>query len=433
MNKLCLRFAVLFSVATGSASAWANKPDPYGGAQSAAQEQRISLAIGETKTISVADVKEYSEGTPGIVLVRATSDKFILVGQKAGSSSLLLIKNSGAQVTYVINVFAKDPVLVKSELGELLDGYTGLRVRQVGPRLFVEGGVATQADQERVKQIAALYAGQVESLVTVGTGATDRNLNIRLDVFFVQYNKSYGYNVGIAWPGSVGGQAAQLPLSYDFVSGIATARAVLSGQPLPSLDIASSHGWAKILRQATIITTNGNEARFSNGGELNFKVASSFGAQIQPVSFGTNVTVLPRFDPSTQNIEVKVDTDVSDLTAGEDLPGRQTSKLSTLVFMKLGQSLIISGIRSRSEQHNVSGIPLLSEIPLIGILFGSRNNRQEDVEGAVVIVPSVVEPVSKTGGEFINQALEQYEAFSGDMDEVNTYPKSPPAQRGNAK
>jgi pilus assembly protein CpaC len=433
VNKNWLGFAVLFSMATSSASALANKPDASAGAQSAAQDQKISLAIGETKTINVGDIKEYSEGTPGIVLVRATPDKFILVGQRAGSSSLLLIKNSGAQVTYVINVFAKDPALVKSELAELLDGYTGLRVRQVGPRLFVEGGVATQADQERVKQIAALYSGQVESLVTVGTGATDRNLNIRLDVFFVQYNKSSGYNVGISWPGVIGGQFAKLPLAYNFVSGVATAQAVLSEQPLPGLDIASNHGWAKILRQATIVTTNGNQATFSNGGELNFKVQSGFGAQIQPVTFGTNVTVLPRFDPSTQNIEVKVDADVSDLTAGAELPGRQTSKLSTLVFMKLGQSLVISGIRSRSQRRNVEGIPILSEIPVLGVLFGSHVNQSEDVEGAVVIVPSVVEPVSKSGSEFINEALAQYEGFSGDMDDVNTYPKVPPARRGKVK
>jgi pilus assembly protein CpaC len=433
VKKILLRFAILSSLATSSASALASKPDVAGGAQSAAQEQRISLAVGETKTIGVADIKEYSEGTPGVVLVRATSDKFILVGQKAGSSSLLLIKNNGTQITYVISVFAKNPALVKGELEERLDGYTGLRVRQVGPRLFIEGGVATQADQERVRQIAGLYSGQVESLVTVGTGATDRNLNIRLDVYFVQYNRLSGYNVGISWPRILGGESAKLSLAYNFVSGFATGQASLSAQPLPGLDIASNRGWAKILRQATIITTNGNEARFSNGGELNFKVQSGFGAQIQPVSFGTSVTVLPRFDPSTKNIEVKVETDVSDLTPGDDLPGRQTSKLSTLVFMKLGQSLIISGIRSRSERHNVEGIPLLSQIPLIGILFGSHVDQDEDVEGAVVIVPSVVDPVGKTGGEFISEALTQYEEFSGDMSDVNTFPKEPSSGRDKAK
>src|SRR6185503_15059846 len=106
---------------------------------------------------------------------------------------------------------------------------------------------------------------------------------------------------------------------YDFIAKTATAKAAIVNQPLPGLDIASSHGWAKVLKQATVITTNGSEAT------------------IEKIAFGTNVSVLPRYDPGTRNIEVNVKADVSDLTppANSPLPGRQTSKLSTIVFLKL--------------------------------------------------------------------------------------------------
>src|SRR6202012_2217087 len=207
-----------------------------------AVQQEIGIAVGETRTIPAGDVKQYSEGTPGIVDVRLTPDggRFVLVGQRAGSTSLLLIKNDGSQVNWVINVFARSPELVERELSQLLEGYPGLRVRRVGSRLFIEGGVSNEMEQKRTLQIAALYPGQVESLVTVGTGAIDRKLNVRIDFFFVQYNKSSNWQIGISWPGTYGGAALQSELDFSFVSrSFSTATASLINQPLPGLDLAS--------------------------------------------------------------------------------------------------------------------------------------------------------------------------------------------------
>jgi pilus assembly protein CpaC len=397
----------------------------------AAQQQEIGLAVGENKTIPATDVKQYSEGTPGVVDVRLTPDqqKFVIVGQKAGSTTLLLIKNDGSQTTLVISVFTRAPELVERELKALLDGYVGLSVRRVGPRLFIDGGVATEADQSRIKQIAALYPGQVESLVTVGSGSSDRKINIRIDFFFVQYTKRSGLGVGIDWPGRYGGEFASGSLGFDFVANAITAGTLVVNQPLPALDIAANNGWAKVIKQSTVVTTNGNEATFESGGELNFAVTGGLSSEIRQIPYGTNVKVLPRFDVTSRDIEVKVTADVSDLSAPDvsSLPGRQTTKLSTLVFLKLGQSLVLSGIKTSSHRRGTRGIPLLSEIPVLGVLFGSLSDQKEEVEGAVYIIPSVVEPAPKPGYDLIKEAMAQYEKYSGDMDDVNAFPKAPPA------
>ena len=398
-----------------------------------AQQQETGLAVGETKTIPAGDVKQYSEGSPGIVDVRLTPDgsKFVLVGQRAGSTSLLLIKNDGSQVNWVINVFSRSPDLVERELTQLLEGYPGLRIRRVGSRLFIEGGVSNEMEQKRTVQIAALYPGQVESLVTVGTGAIDRKLNIRVDFFFVQYNKFSNWKIGIEWPGQIGGVSLQNEIDFDFISkSFSTAVAKVVNQPLPGLDLASQRGWIKVIKQATVITTNGNEAHFANGGEQNFQVTSGFSASIQKIEFGTEVSVLPRFDPATRNIEVRVTADIADLTPPASsvtpLPGRNTSKLSTLAFLKLGQSLVLSGIRTHNERRQTDGIPGLSWIPVLGVLFGALQNNSEDVEGAVFIIPSVVESVPKAQYDIVKEALDQYDDYSGDIRSVKTYQKTPP-------
>jgi pilus assembly protein CpaC len=391
----------------------------------------LALAVGETKTISAVGVANYSEGTPGVVEVKLTGDasQFIVVGQRPGSTSLVLIGRDGTQTNVAISVFARSPQQVEAEIGELIDGYTGLRVRRVGSRFFIEGGVSNEGDLKRVELIAHLYPGQVESLVGVGAGAADRSTDIRIDVFFVQYSKDSSYNVGLTWPSVISTTGLQSSLGYNFITQTPSFQAGTSvNQPLPGLDIASAHGWAKVLKQATVITTNGVEAKLGNGGEQNFSIANGLTSTIRPISFGTNVTVVPRFDPQTRDLEVKVDADISDLTAsaaGTSLPGRQTANLTTLVHLKLGQSIVLSGIHTLSKIHAVSGIPGLSQIPILGLLFASHSDTEQETEGAIFIVPSVMDSADKGALELIREATRKYDHYSGDISTLRTFERNP--------
>lgn len=401
----------------------------------------LNLVVGENKTINAVGVKNYSEGIKGVADIKLTTDnaKFVIAGRKPGTTTLLLINKDGTTVNWVINVFARSPEVVRKEIQQLLGESPGIRVRRVGSRFFIEGGVATEGDARRIEKIAALYPGQVESLVVVGQGgAADSKVNIRIDFFFIQYDKSSGYAVGVDWPARIGGPAVvQNEFTYDFLAGTTTtAEASVVNQPLPALDIASNRGWAKVMKQSTVITVNGTKATFESGGEQNFSVASGLTSQIQQISFGTKVTVLPRLDEETGELEVKVEADVSDLTPPVDatpLPGRNISKLDTLVRLKLGQSLVLSGIRTQNRRHSVRGLPLLSEIPVLGLLFGSHRDTADDVEGAVFIVPTAVESVPKPAIEIVNNALSQFEEYAGDIDVVNAYNKRPAQWRKSSK
>lgn len=393
--------------------------------------EELNLAVGENKTISASNVKNYSEGAPGVADVKLTTDgtRFVIVGKNPGTTTLLLIMKDGTQTKWVINVFAHSPEAVEREVQQLLEGTTGVRVRRVGARFFIEGGVNTEAEARRIERIARLYPGQVESLVVVGAAAPERKLNVRIDFFFVQYDRTNSYGFGMNWPARIGGEAIQSEFSYDFLSGtVTTAQASVVNQPLPGLDIAARNGWAKVLKQSTVITTNGSEAKFESGGEQNFAVAAGLTSNIVPIRFGTNVTVLPRFDSATGDLEIKLSASVSDLippVSSTPIPGRNTSELETLVHMKLGESLVLSGIRSQSQRHDIAGVPLLSEVPLLGILFGSHSDSRQDTEGAVFIIPSVVETVPRNTLELVDSALSQYEEFSGDIEAINAYNKRP--------
>jgi pilus assembly protein CpaC len=389
----------------------------------------VSMVVGENKTIPAADVASYSLGSQGIIDVKVTPDlnQFVLVALRPGATTLLMLKKSGVEVTFSVTVFARAPDAVEKELEQLLQGYTGLRIRSVGTRFFIEGGVSTEADAKRVSLIASLYPGQVESLVVVGSVGAEHSINVRIDFYFVQYDKSSSYGVGLSWPGRIGG--GNLNATYDLVAGSGTAT-LTAAQALPALDLAQTRGWAKVLKHSVVVTTSGSEATFENGGERNFAVATGITSSIQAIKFGTNVTVLPRFDAVSKDLEVKVNANVSDLISGGGaLPGRSTSTVSTFVHLKLGQSLVLSGIRSSSQQHSVSGLPLLSQIPVLGLLFGGHTNQEAEIEGAVFIVPSVIDSVPRRTHDIVGMAMQQYEDYSGTIKDAISFPHEPPAYK----
>jgi len=407
--------------------------------ESAEDSDDIALAIGETRTISARDVKNYSEGVTGIIDIKLTSDasQFVLVGRKPGSTTLLLIKNDGTQRSISVNVFSRSPAVVEKELNQLLQGLN-VKTRRIGSQIVIDGVVSTETDLKRVQQVADLYPGQVMSLVqlpskggaavpTVPGGEVQRHL-IRIDFFFVQYDRASSYAVGIAWPESIGAGAA-LEINYDLLAGTArTATASVTGQPLPRLDIASRRGWAKVLKQATVITNNDTQATYSSGGEQNFPVNTGLTIGLEKIAFGINLTVLPSYDPASRELALKLGADIADLTSsvsGTTLPGRATSRLESNVTLKLGQCLVLSGIKTESLTQSVSGLPGLSDIPLIGLLFGTHGQSKIETEGAIFVMPSVVQAPSGPGAELVELALKKFRDFDGDMTEARAYERKP--------
>ncbi|MET0389016.1 MAG: pilus assembly protein N-terminal domain-containing protein [Polyangiales bacterium] len=416
-----LRGLVTFAWAAASVAA-----SPVANADSVTHTEQLDLAVGENRTLSASDVKNYSEGAPGIAEVKITPDgsQFVIVGRKPGSTTLLLLRKDGREVTWTIHVFPQPVKIVEAELSELIGDTPGIRVRRVGARFFVEGGVTTTPELQRIEHIAALYPGQVESLVVLGGVAADRKINVRVDLFFVQYSKARSLQFGISWPTAVGGPG----LGFSNVAvnllarSVTSATASLAGQTLPGLDIASRNGWAKVLKHATVITGNGAEAEFASGGAQWFSAATGLTSTLREINFGTTLKILPRFDPKTNEVQLQVGADTADLTPpltpATNLPGQNTSKLSTSVVMKLGQSLVVSGIQSNTQRRATAGLPWLSEIPILGVLFGSISQQDEDVEGAVILVPTVIESVDARGMEQVHRALRDYSEFSGDLSSV---------------
>jgi len=333
-------------------------------------QHQLNLVVGEQRVLSSEGVTSYSEGVQGVVDVRLTRDgsQFVIVGKQAGTTSLLLLRDDGGEQAYSLVV--RDP--------------------EAQARALAQEAPAKVAPRD----------------------------NIRLDFYFVQLSSDYQHQLGVSWPPAVGG--AQLQAGVDLQLGRLTeATAVVSDQALPSLDLAQASGFAKLMRRAAVVTQNGSEATFSGGGELNIPVVSSLGVGVRQVSFGSRIRVLPRYDRDSGRIELSIDADVSDLSSshGSSVPGRVTSLLSSTVNLELGQSIILAGLSARSESAEMRGLPGLSQIPILGALFGSHGERSEHTENLVFIVPSVIDAVSGDARERVARALRAYREFDGDLSQ----------------
>lgn len=340
----------------------------FASAASAQQAVELTLEVGEQRVLPADHVRSYSEGLTGIADVRLDHDgtSFIVLGQRPGRTSLLLLTQDGRELEYRITV--SEP--------------------------------------------------SAPALGDKAPGAVKPRDNVRLDFYFVQLSEDGGVRAGIDWPAAIGGGTASA--SVDLLSGTITqATAAVTDQALPRLDLAQSAGWAKLLRQAALITANGSEAVFSGGGEINLPVESAFNVGVRQIEFGSTIKVLPNYDRESGRIELVIHAEVSDLASdhGSGIPGRVTSRLDSVVNLELGQSLVIAGLTARSQSSTDDGLPGLSQLPILGPLFGRHEDRSEHSQNLIFVVPSVVDAVSLEARARVREALAAYAHYDGDLDE----------------
>ena len=157
---------------------------------------------------------------------------------------------------------------------------------------------------------------------------------------------------------------------------------------------------------------------------MNVLVQSALSTGVQKIQFGSVIEVQPNYDAKSGRIELQLHADIPELQSDgpTGVPGRLTSALDTVVNLELGQSIILAGLTAKSERSSKTGLPVLSQIPLIGVLFGSHAHSEDETENVVLIVPSVVDAVSMQARERITEGLQQYEDFSGKLSDVKFVP-----------
>jgi len=97
------------------------------------------------------------------------------------------------------------------------------------------------------------------------------------------------------------------------------------------------------------------------------------------------------------SVEAKITPEISDLDFADGItlngftvPALKTSKLSTDVITRDGESIVMGGLMRRVESKNVQKFPILGNLPILGPLFRSTTYQKNESDVIFVMTPTIV-------------------------------------------
>jgi len=78
-------------------------------------------------------------------------------------------------------------------------------------------------------------------------------------------------------------------------------------------------------------------------------------------------------------------------------PTRNTKRIETEVLLENGETAVIGGIYQQETAENVSKVPLLGDIPGLGILFRTRSRNDNRTELLIFLTPRIINPALSLG------------------------------------
>jgi len=152
---------------------------------------------------------------------------------------------------------------------------------------------------------------------------------------------------------------------------------------------------AEIISSPRVTTANQQEALIEQGVDVPTEVSSSSGATSTEWKKAVlSLKVTPQITPDNRII---LDLVVTQDTLGEEVAtgnGRErsinTQRVETQVLVENGETIVLGGIYQQELTKRVSKVPLLGDIPYLGVLFRYTNNSNRKRELLVFVTPKIV-------------------------------------------
>jgi pilus assembly protein CpaC len=388
----------------------------------------LLVAVGKSVLVdSARPVERIAVGSGDLAEATAVSPSEIMINGKApGETTLIVWQAGGGRQFFNLKVRPSDAVAADKLDGlrrELRTEFPGqpLRVTSEGGTIFLRGTVKDVDSSDRAVQIAST-AGKVVNLLYVNV--PPRETQILLKVRFASLdrtlNKQLGINIFSTGAANTIGTVTTQQFGAPSVtppSGDTPATATLS-QLLniflfrPDLNLGATikaletKGVLQVLAEPNLLTTNGKQGSFLAGGQFPYPVVQGTtggggtgAVTIQFKEFGVRLDFIPTVTPrGTIRLQVAPEVSALDFTngvtiSGFTVPALTTRKVNTEVELGEGQSFAIGGLLDNRETKNLSKIPFIGDIPILGKLFHSIDTEKQNTELIVIVTPEIVNPL----------------------------------------
>lgn len=413
--------------------------------------QRVKVIVNKSRTFKVDTAfATIVAGSPDIVDVKSLSDHLIYVqGKQTGTTNVILFDSSMKQ----IGILDVEVVIDTSNLQQNIrtsTGAQGIRVSASEGQVVLSGTAADAVVAERAMAIATSSVAKGGTVVNAMSVAAPQQ--VMLEVRFLEVNRDAGRDLGVNLYaanangtnvgntglgtatarrvpiGGVNGAVGSPPTgSLPLLGTVGTLVGTAGGlAPTPygslltsivrtanggSVDLLISaletKGLARRLAEPNLTTLSGDAARFLAGGEFPVPVASTAGTAglvptvtIEFKKFGVELAFVPTV-LSRGVINLRVEPSVSELDfanavqiAGTVIPALTRRDARTTVELRDGQSFAIAGLLQTRNRQDVSQLPWIGSVPVIGTLFSSKSYQQQETDLVIIVTPRLVAPAA---------------------------------------
>jgi pilus assembly protein CpaC len=377
------------------------------------QADTLHLVVGHSAVLTTASpLRRAYVGNPRVLHVYSSGRREEIVTAKAcGISTLILWDDAGRRRVYTI--FSDlDTDGMRRVLEDAVPG-AHLTLETKGDRVFLGGTVATDAAADAVGRLAAVYTKNVINGVQV---APLRTPQVQLKLRMIEVDRSrleqYGLNffaLGGSTLANTGTQQFSSTVLPAIPSGITVSdplnlllyssklKAGVTVQDLEQKQVL------QVLAEPTLTTVSGVAAKFLSGGEFPLPIVqggtgNSTAITIVFKPYGVRVDFTPTVNPDG-TIRLKVAPEVSALDysnavtiSGFTVPALSTRRAETEVELENGQSFVLSGLLDHRATDNLSRMPGLARLPVLGELFRSKGINHSVIELLVLVTATVVPP-----------------------------------------
>lgn len=399
----------------------------------------MEMTVGQSRVIDCpAELARISTTDPAVVdTVAVTRQEVLLQAKSAGQATVGVWLKDGDRRLYRVEVgYDLEPLrklLRQNFPNEEIEVAAGREA------IALSGRVSTQAVAERAAALAAPFGKSVVNNLSVPPPAPQKQVLLR--VRFAELNRSAAVSLGAnlistgaanvtgrvttgQFPAPEPGKITSASSILEGVTGTVPGRtASLSNFTLsdalnifafrPDINLGAfiqalrTQGVLQILAEPNLVATEGKEASFLVGGEFPVPVVQG-GASVGAVTvsfreFGIRLTFQPEVT-TRKTIKLKVKPEVSTIDmanavtlSGFLIPALATRRVETEIELAEGQSFVIAGLLDDRVTENLARMPGLSQIPVLGVLFRSRQEKKSKTELMVIVTPSIAEAEALAG------------------------------------
>lgn len=383
---------------------------------SACAAEPVEVSLNESKYMAASGITRLAVGNPAIADVQLlSSGDFLLVGKKAGTTSLIVWSDGGRRTEYTVYVAGNDRGMASAIQDAI--GYPKVHVQMIEDRVMLRGKVENQYEHDSALKIAGLYTGGDGSGV-IDLLEMEHPSQIRLEAQIIEINSDYTKNLGIQYwsqtPGSNSNSGSSTGNSNSGIT-VGTAGLFYGGEDFSSnrkhggwlgshvanvnvtLQALINEGKARILSRPSITTMSGKAANILIGGRIPIPVSDGNGnVSIDWHEYGMKLNIEPVVD-SEDKITSKVHAEVSTLDYSHgvkidsfSVPGIATREAESEVNVRSGMTMAIGGLINSEDAKIVSKIPLLGDLPIIGRFFRHTSNTRDKREVIILITPTLI-------------------------------------------